>query len=292
MRNVVRGRKEAGYVEGWLSVLANTSLFIVKYITGVMFNSIAIIADAIHTLSDSLTSIIVIISFWAAYRPPDKEHPFGHGRTEQVGSIVIGTLLAVVGWEFCIRSYDKLINKQSMTFNWLLIAVLLTSALVKELLARFSLKLSVRYDSKSLAADAWHHRSDAIASALIAVAALLGRDVWWVDGVLGISVSILIIYVAVKVIYDSSKEILGYAPTPDLERDIVNVVTSISKDVKDVHHIHIHKYGEHIEVTLHIRLPPNTKLLDAHEIASKVERELKMKYGWEVTVHIEPHVGT
>lgn len=292
MRSMVRGRKEAGYVEGWLSVLINTSLFIVKYLAGVMFNSIAVIADSVHTLSDSLTSIIVVISFWIAYRPPDKEHPFGHGRAEQVGSIVIGTLLAVVGWEFCVRSYDKLINMQPMNFNWILMAVLLTSALVKELLARFSLRLSVKYDSKSLAADAWHHRSDAVASALIAIGASLGRDVWWVDGVLGILISAFIIYVAVRMIYDSSREILGYAPTPDLERDIVNVITSVSKDVKDVHHIHIHKYGEHVEVTLHIRLPPSIKLVDAHEIASEVERELKMKYGWEVTVHVEPHAGT
>lgn len=281
-------RRTIGYVEGIVSIIINTILFIIKYLVGITYNSIAVITESIHTLSDSLTSAVVIISFWIAYKPPDEEHPFGHGRAESVGAIVVGTLLAVTAYELLNESVRRYLSSESMMFNWMLIVVLLLSAIVKELLARWSLRLGIKYDSKALVGDAWHHRSDAILSVLVCLGILLSSYYWWVDSVLGMIVSTLIMFIAIKLVINTSKDIMGYKLPSKLEVEIKDLISSISKDISDIHHIHIHKYGEHTEITLHIRLPPNMRLSEAHEIASKVEEELKNRYGWEVTVHIEP----
>jgi len=281
-------RRTVGYIEGIVSITVNTILFIIKYSAGITYNSIAVITESIHTLSDSLTSAVVVISFWIAYKPPDEEHPFGHGRAESVGAIVVGTLLAVTAYELLNESVRRYLSSESMMFNWVLIVVLLLSAIVKELLARWSLRLGIKYDSKALVGDAWHHRSDAILSVLVCLGILLSSYYWWVDSVLGMIVSTLIMFIAIKLVINTSKDIMGYKLPSKLEVEIKNLISSISKDISDIHHIHIHKYGEHTEITLHIRLPPNMRLSEAHKIASKVEEELKSRYGWEVTVHIEP----
>ncbi len=281
-------RRKAGLLEGSVSIVVNTLLFVIKYLIGLRYNSIAVIADSIHTLSDSLTSAVVVASFLIAYKPADKEHPFGHGRAEQIGAIVIGTLLAVVGFEFLSRSYEKLLSFESMEFAWIVIAVMIASAVVKEVMARWSIRLGIRFGSQSLIGDAWHHRSDAIASALIAFGAVLGATYWWVDGVLGIAVSILIIFTAVKLVLETSKDLIGYAPSKDDVDGIIRVVKEVSQNVVDVHHIHMHKYGDHVEVTLHIRLPPEISVSEAHDIASRIEGRLRDRFGWEVTVHVEP----
>jgi cation diffusion facilitator family transporter len=284
----VLSRKTAGYVEGIVSIIVNTVLFMIKYLVGVMYNSIAVITESIHTLSDSLTSAVVVVAFWIAYKPPDEEHPFGHGRAESVGSVIIGTLLAVTAYELFNESVRRYLSGESMIFNWVLVVVLSVSVIIKELLARWSLRLGVKYDSKALVGDAWHHRSDAILSALVCIGILFSNYYWWVDSVLGMVVSVIIMFVAIKLIITTSKDIMGSKLPSKLESEVKEIISSISKDISDIHHIHMHKYGEHTEITLHIRLPPNMKLSEAHEIASKVEGELKKRYGWEVTVHIEP----
>ncbi|MEM0362056.1 MAG: cation diffusion facilitator family transporter [Sulfolobales archaeon] len=283
-----KNRKEAGYKEGVVSVIVNLSLFILKYVLGITYNSVAVIADAIHTLSDALTSGVVVLSFWIAYKPADKEHPFGHGRAEHVGSIIIGTLLFVAGYELLLTSFNKLMMRESLTFNLGLVAVMFLSATIKEILTRWSLRLGHQYGADILVSDAWHHRTDAVASLLVGLGVVVGEKLWWVDGVLGLGVSFLIIYIAFKLVVTTSKEFLGHSPSPTLENDVRKVISSISEKVSDVHHMHIHKYGEHVEVTLHIRLPPNTPLSEAHRIATQIEKELKDRYSWEVTVHVEP----
>jgi len=284
----VLNRKTAGYVEGIVSIIVNTVLFMIKYLVGVTYNSIALITESIHTLSDSLTSAVVVIAFWIAYKPPDEEHPFGHGRAESVGSVIIGTLLAITAYELFNESVRRYLSGESMIFNWVLVVVLSVSVIIKELLARWSLGLGVKYDSKALVGDAWHHRSDAILSALVCIGILFSNYYWWVDSVLGMAVSVIIMFVATKLIITTSKDLMGSKLPSKLESEVKEIISSISKDISDIHHIHMHKYGEHTEITLHIRLPPNMKLSEAHEIASKVEGELKKRYGWEVTVHIEP----
>ncbi|MEM2004467.1 MAG: cation diffusion facilitator family transporter [Zestosphaera sp.] len=281
-------RRSAGFREGFVSILVNLLLFAGKYYVGLVHNSIAVVADAVHTLSDAVTSVVVVIGFWAAYRPPDSEHPFGHGRAEQVGAVVIGTLLGVVGFEFMLSSYGKLVAKESLIFSWTLVAVLMASALIKELLARWALKLGRAHKSQSIIGDAWHHRSDAVAAGLLAVGVIVGGDYWWLDGVLGLAVSALIMYTSAEIILITSRELLGSSPAGSEMEVLRKVVVSTSPLIEDLHHVHIHRYGDHVEISLHIRLPKDVSLEEAHRLADSVERAIKNELGWDATVHVEP----
>jgi cation diffusion facilitator family transporter len=281
-------KKRIGYLEGVVSSVVNTALFGFKLWVGVANDSVAMQADAWHTLSDTLTSVVVIVGFWIASRPADKEHPYGHGRAELVASVVIGTLLVVVGFTFGVDSIERLRNHQTASFTLFAIVVFVISVLCKEALAQFAYRLGKRINSTALKADGWHHRSDAIASALIVVGALLGRYFWWIDGVLGLGVSALIGYAAVTIIWENTKAIMG-EPLPSATKDeIIALVSGLAGDVSDIHHFHFHKYGDHAELTFHIRVKKSMNVERSHELTSRIEAAVKDKYGYDATIHIEP----
>lgn len=276
------------YLEGWLSIIVNLFLFILKYWAGVVTGSIAIIADAWHTLSDSLSSIVVLLGVKVSNKPADKEHPFGHGRAELIASIIIGMLLAVIAFNFVLESIDKLKNHESVQFGKIAIIATVLSIIVKEGIAQFAFWAGKKTKSVSLKADAWHHRSDAISSVIILVGIFLGPYFWWIDGVLGLVVAVMIFYAAYEIINDASGPLLGEKP----DEDMIKQINTISKqqagfDV-DVHHIHMHRYGDHTELTFHIRLPKNTSLEKAHDISTDIESKLKKDLKIVATIHAEP----
>ncbi len=157
---MLESSKKLGYTEGIVSIIVNTLLFGIKIWVGLAASSVAMTADAWHTLSDTLTSLVVILGFWISSRPKDEEHPFGHGRAEVIASVVIATLLAVVGVSFFKNSVHELIVRQNANFTTLSLVVFAVSAVIKEGLARFSLWAGKKTKSQSLIADGWHHRSD------------------------------------------------------------------------------------------------------------------------------------
>lgn len=290
MFHVVRlGRRSVGYLEGGVSTILNIALFIVKYLVGSMFNSIAVIADSIHTLSDSLTSIVVIVGFWIGYKPADEEHPFGHGRAEAVATVIIGSMLIMVGLDFIQRSYSKFTSREALVYSILLVIVLALSALVKGVLTLWAFKLAERYSSSSIRADAWHHMSDTVATALLAAAIYFGSSLWWLDSVLGLTVSALIMYTGTAIVLERAKELLGKAPSREDIEKLEKLIYCVNPRISNIHHVHVHRYGEHIEVTLHIKLDPATPLHEAHKIASDVEKRIREVLGWEATVHVEPN---
>lgn len=285
--NIYR-RKAAGYLEGYVSIAVNTVLFLVKYVVGTAHNSIAIVADSVHTLSDSLTSAVVVVGFWLAYRPADSEHPLGHGRAEALATVIIATLLLVVGLEMGQRSLDKIASGESLIFSWTIVALLAVSAVVKEAMAQWSMWLGRKYRAQTLIADAWHHRADAAASALLAISISVGRDVRYLDGVLGLVLTFFILYTAINLVVGGSRELLGRGPTEEELSRIRDIAYNVSNKVTDVHHIHVHRYGNHIEVTLHVRLDGSVSLEEAHRISTEVENAIRRELGWEATVHPEP----
>lgn len=280
--------KTLGYVEGWLSVLINTALFGVKFWVGNMFKSVAMVADAWHTLSDMFTSIVVILGFWIASRPADRKHPFGHGRAEGITAVAIATLLATVGFNFLHESIDRLRTCKAATFGTIAVVVFLASVLIKEALAQFSLWAAGKADSQSLRADAWHHRSDAIASALIVVGAFFCRSLWWIDGVMGIGVSLLILYAAFDILKASVSPLLGERQDSAVEQKITEAVRTCIPDEASIHHLHVHRYGDHCEVTLHVRLPLDMHVEEAHAIVTAAEQAIRERVNMEATVHVEP----
>lgn len=284
----MKNAKKLGYIVEWNATAINVVFFGLKYWVGMVSGSVAMLADAWHTLSDALTSLVVIFGYWISDQPADKEHPFGHGRAESISAIIISTLLFVVGFNFLQESIRKLLYFQSASFNYLAICVFFVSVFVKEALALWSFWAGKKINSYSLIADGWHSRSDAIASGLIVVGALFGRYVWWIDGVMGIGVSLLIIYAAYEIIKQGSSLLLGEKLDEKLEKEIRELVYSVAPEASNLHHIHLHRYGDHLESTMHINLSPNMVLKEAHAVASKIEQTLRHKLKIEATVHIEP----
>lgn len=282
------GSRSLGYIEGWASVVINTALFGIKYWAGSRFGSVAMIADAWHTLSDTLTSIVVIVGFFIASRPADTGHPFGHGRAEPIGAVIIAVLLAVVGADFIRESIIRLRHFQAASFGISAIIVFTASVLIKEALAQFSYWAGRKINSSSLKADAWHHRSDAVASGLIVVGALFGKWIWWIDGAMGIAVSLLILYAAVDILRSAATSLLGERPSPDLEQRLHQIILAVTPLATNFHHLHVHTYGEHTELTFHLDLPPDMPLNDAHLLASRLEEAIRRDLGAEPTIHIEP----
>jgi cation diffusion facilitator family transporter len=280
--------KKLGYTEGIVSIIVNTLLFGMKIWVGSAAASVAMMADAWHTLSDTLTSVVVILGFWISSRPKDEEHPFGHGRAEVIASVVIATLLAVVGMTFFKDSVHQLIVRKNANFTTLSLVVFAVSAVVKEGLARFSLWAGKKASSQSLVADGWHHRSDALASLMIVVGAIAGKYVWWIDGVLGIGVSVLIVYAAYDIAKAAFNALMGEKASPALSEQIRKIAGEESPELKDIHHIHLHRYGDHLEITLHARMDGSTNILDAHNFSTKLEQELRRELNADTTVHIEP----
>ena len=270
-----------------MSIFVNTLLFALKYWVGIITGSIAIIADAWHTLSDSFTSLVVLWGAKTSARPPDKKHPFGHGRIEVIASVIIGAILATVGLNFLIESISRLINQEPAAYKPLAIAVFAASVVLKEALARFSIVSGRKTDSRSLIADGWHHRSDAIASALILVGILIGRYFWWIDGVLGIAVSLVIFWATFDILRISISTLIGERPDTELvERLRALVAKTINLDV-DLHHLHLHHYGQHKELTFHISLPQELRLREAHKIAHTLETRIQEEMGLETTIHMD-----
>lgn len=280
--------RKLGYIEGVLSAVLNTVLFGFKLWVGMKAGSVAMVADAWHTMSDTLTSLVVILGFWISSKPGDEEHPFGHGRAELIAAVVIGTLLGIVGVNFLKDSYVQLHDHKTVTFGPAAVIVFSISVVLKEAIARFSLWAGKKTRSQSLVADGWHHRSDALASALVLVGALLGKRFWWVDGALGFGVSLLILYAAFGILKNAANALMGERADERIVGDIQALMAESSPMASDVHHIHVHRYGDHVEVTLHARMPAELSLGQAHGVCSKFEAKIRERLGYEATIHLEP----
>jgi cation diffusion facilitator family transporter len=277
-----------GFIEGWLSVFINTILFALKLWVGIISNSVAMIADAWHTLSDTFTSVIVIFGFWISKKPPDEKHPFGHGRAELISATAISILLAVVGINFIMDSINQLKNHQSLIFGKAAIIVFVLSIFIKEGLAQFSIWAGKKIESKSLIADGWHHRSDAIASGLIVIGGLLGRYFWWIDGVLGLIISLLIFKVAVDIFRKTSDTIMGEKMQSEIEMKIKNIIQKNIGENYIPHHFHIHSYLNHKEITFHLYCPLDENISEIHEKIDSIERIIRNELQMEAIIHVEP----
>jgi cation diffusion facilitator family transporter len=277
-----------GYLEGVLSTVLNLVLFGLKYWAGVVSGSVALVADAWHTLSDSLTSIIVVVGTKISSQPPDEEHPFGHGRAELIASVVIAVILSVVAIEFVGKAIDKLENRIAANYGWIAIAVTGISIVAKEVMAQLAIRWGKEVNMKSLVADGWHHRSDAISSVVILAGIFVGAYLWWIDAVLGLIVSAILFYVAYGILKESVSALIGEQAEPDLKQKLCELSASVYCKELHLHHVHLHSYGRHQELTFHIRLPDDLSLHEAHEIASEIETLVRQELHMEATVHTEP----
>lgn len=278
---------KVGVVISWLSIILNIALFGIKFWVGVLFNSVALIADAWHTLTDSISSFAVFVGIKISAKPADEKHPFGHGRAELMSTIFVGILLALVGGNFTYESILKLKSHESVTYGSLAIWVTVISVVVKEIMAQYSIHYGKKIKSNSLKADGWHHRSDALSSVIILIGIFVGKYYWWIDGVLGLIVSFTIFYTTYKILRSSLSSFLGEKIDSVLRNEIFELGYNTFQTDLDPHNFLYHEYGNHAELTFHIYLPGEISLSEAHEIATLYENLVKEKFNIGVNIHID-----
>lgn len=288
MATMINKNKKLGYKEGVVSVILNLLLFALKYYAGVVSASVALIADAWHTLSDSLTSVVVILGIRLSSRKPDREHPFGHGRWEQISALIIAMLLVLVGIEFIRDSVAKLRHHTPADFGWLAYTATVASIVCKEAMAQYAFHIARVTGNAAVKADGWHHRSDALSSVVVLVGLLVSRYFWWIDGVLGMVVSVMLFYAAFGIIREAANKILGEKPSEKMIAEVEQIVQAVMGKESLPHDYHIHNYGEYSEFIFHIKVPGEESVRQAHDKATLVEKRIREEMGMDVTIHIEP----
>jgi len=285
-------RARVGVFQGWISVGVNGLLFIIKIILGFMIGAVSLIADAVHTFSDVVTSSIVIWGFKQAEKPADVEHPYGHGRAEYIATLIIAILLCVAGIEIIESSIHRIKNPDLVNVKWWMVAVLSLTVIIKEITARYADYLSSLIASGTLHADAWHHRSDALSSLLVVGAMVSGIFGYSsVDGWAGLGVAGFLLYTGFEIAKDAVDDLIGKPPTTEEVENIRNIVMSV-QGVLGVHDITVHSYGHDKFVSLHAEVDANETTAVAHDISEEVEEQLVDALGVGPTVHIDPvHPG-
>lgn len=273
---------------GWLSIIGNLVLSGLKYWAGISTGSMALIADAWHSLSDIITSAIVLIGGKISRKPADDEHPFGHGRAEHIASVIIGVLLAIVAFDFVIGAIEKFGNREQTHYNTFACIATIISILANEGMTQYAFWAAKKTGSSMLKADGWHHRTDALSSLVILIGIALGSSFWWTDAVLSFIVALMIGWASWEILSKEITSLLGESPSNELLMSIRKTAQKVNTQPIHLHHIHIHNYGHHSELSCHIKLPPKMALDEAHEICTKIELVIKKEFGYETTIHPEP----
>lgn len=276
---------------------ANVALLVFKFVAGVLGHSSAMIADAVHSLSDFITDVIVIIFVWISAIPKDKSHDYGHGKYETLAMTIIGLALIAVAIGIVYDGAEKIIawagGKQLEAPGMLALWAALISIATKEVVYRYTMTKSVQLNSQALRANAWHHRSDALSSIGTAVgiggAIFLGQRWTVLDPMASVIVGLFIVKVAIVLLRDAIGDLTEHSLPEDIEEEILQLAASIP-GVVEPHDLHTRRIGSHYAIELHILMNGDITLKEAHDKASEVEEVLKKKYGEEthISVHVEP----
>ena len=286
----VSEKNKYGYVEGFSSIGVNLILFGLKYWAGIVSGSLAIVADAWHTLSDSASSLIVVGSVRMSSRKADKAHPFGHGRYQEIASIFMAFILGLIAYEFLTEAIQKFRDHEATLFGPLAIVVTSLSVLFKEGMAQYAYWAYRKTGMATLRADGWHHRSDALSSLVILLGILAGNRIWWMDAVLAGFISLMLFYAVFEIVKTSVDKLLGEQPDEELIARVLELISQVTEDEVHPHHFHLHRYGDHKELTFHIRLRGSIDIATGHQVAHKIERRLREEMDIEATIHMEPMV--
>ena len=281
-------RSRIGKFQGWISIIVNGLMFFLKLTIGLIIGSISVIADAFHTLTDVISSGIVIWGFNEAKKPADKDHPYGHGRAEYVATLVIAILLIVAGIEFIESSIERIVNPTIVEPQWWMIISIIITIFIKIIVALYAEFLSSKIASSTLHADAWHHQADAISSFLVAFAMILGKYGYsQVDGWTGLIVAMFIMWSGFGIAKAAVDDLIGRPPTIEEINDIRQLSQNV-EGVMGVHDIAVHSYGKDKFASIHIEIDANENQMEAHNISENVEKILNTKLGVSPTVHVDP----
>lgn len=278
-----------GRMAGIVGILCNVLLCGLKMLAGVLAGSVAMIADAFNNLSDAGSSVVTLIGFKLAGSPPDKDHPFGHGRMEYLSAMAVAVLIILAGFELAGSALDKILHPEEATFSLVSIIILAVSIGVKLWMALFSGRIGRKIHSDALMAAGTDSRNDVICTAVVLVSSVVSYYTHLsLDGWVGMAVALFVIWSGFTVIRDTVSPLLGQAPDPQLVQDIQQTVLSFD-GVVGIHDLIVHDYGPgRIIVSLHAEVPVEQSVTKSHDIIDNIEMELERKFRILSCIHMDP----
>lgn len=296
MANEVNREKEIYKLTLWGS-LVNFLLLVFKFVAGFVGNSAAMIADAVHSLSDFITDIIVILFVRVSSMPKDENHHYGHGKYETLATAIIGVVLFAVGVGILVNAVEAIIDffhgKELAAPNIWALGAAAVSIVFKEALYQYTVYKGENLNSNAVMANAWHHRSDALSSigTLLGIsgAMFLGEKWRVLDPIAAFLVSIFILKVAIELTKASLEELLEKSLPKKTQEKILNIIHSFP-EVKSPHNLRTRHIGSNIAIEFHIRMDGNLSLNEVHEITKRMENALKAEFGplTHIGIHMEP----
>ncbi|MFP4472376.1 MAG: cation diffusion facilitator family transporter [Candidatus Omnitrophota bacterium] len=290
-------RTRQAYVVTLWGLIINGVLVGLKFLAGVVAGSSAIVADAVHSLSDISTDVALIWGVRAAAKPVDHDHDYGHGKIETLTSAFIGFFLFAVAvflcWNGLVKVARALSGEVLSRPGWFAALIAVVSVISKEWIFRRTLEAGKKTDNQALIANAWHHRTDALSSLGvflgIAGAIILGEHWRVLDPLAAITVSIFILHVAFKIIRHSVHELTEGSLSPEVEESIVELASSVEGAYRP-HRLRTRRIGQRKAIEMHICVKPDLNIEQGHQIATGVEDILRDHFGPEtfLSVHIEP----
>lgn len=276
-------------ISGFMGLFINLILFLIKIIAGYISGSISIISDSINNLSDSMTSVIAIFGSVISSKPADEEHPYGHGRSEYIATMVVGIFIIVVGFQLILDSFKNILNPNEINSNIFVLIILIFSILFKIYMFFYNRKIYKIADSllnKSVAIDAIN---DIIATSLVLFSMILNNFISIsIDGYIGIIISLFIIKSGIEIFIEITKVLLG----KEIDKETIEKMKSIilkGQYTKNVHKIEIHEYGKgRLHGSCHVQVPANIDVYSMHKIINEAEEEVFEKLGIDLTIHADP----
>ena len=276
-------------LSGFLGIICNLILFVIKLIIGSVMKSLAITSDAFNNLSDMGTSIMAIISAKLSGRKPDADHPFGHGRFEYISSLIISFLIMLVGFELAKSSFDKILNPVPIVMNVAALIILAISISIKLWMWSYNRYMSKKIESSVLKATASDSLNDVISTSAVILSTILGFvfDIN-IDGIVGTIVSVMIMIVGFKLAKETVDVLLGSAPDKQMVEELQRILMD-SKFVLGIHDLIIHDYGPgRVFASVHAEVSDKENVTDIHEEIDWLEQKVSTELGFELVIHMDP----
>ena len=275
----------------------NVALLAFKFVAGIIGNSAAMIADAVHSLSDFITDLVVIAFVRVSAKPKDESHDYGHGKYETMASFLIGLALIAAAVGIIVSGGLKMISwakgKQLVAPGMLALWAAVVSIVIKEVLYRYTAIKGKQLNSSAVITNAWHHRSDALSSigALLGIGgAILLGDKWTVlDPLASVFIGLMLVKVAIGLLKTNIGELTDGSLSPEIEQEIINIITS-QPNVSEPHNLRTRRVGNLLAIEAHVRMDGSMPLTEAHSHVTQIEKQLKQRFGDTtlVTIHMEP----
>ena len=277
--------------------IANFALLAFKFVAGILGHSAAMLADAVHSLSDFVTDVIVLVFVRISNKPQDKDHDYGHGKYETLATAIIGILLLLVGFGILWSGASSILafmkGEQLEAPGMVALIAALVSILLKEILYQYTVIKGKSLNSQAVVANAWHHRSDAFSSIGTAIgiggAILLGEHWRVLDPIAAVIVSFFIMKVAIQLLIPCVDELLEKSLPDEVEKDIEQALLSFP-GVSEPHHLRTRRIGSYCAIEVHVRMDGGITLEEAHTTATAIEHKLKtmLGEGTLINIHVEP----